>query len=119
MTVILAGRVVAGVLSLSTFVFLFVHGSWRSDNLFLVPDLILCAGLALAAAVPERAARRWLMIALGFTAGVLATSVASYAVRGELGLPSAVGVLVALGMAGALAAPAPRQERRVSPAASS
>lgn len=123
------GRVVAAILSLATFAFLFRHDSWRADNQFLVPDLLLCAGLAVAAVAPGRHARRWLPVAFAFAAGVLAVSVASYAVRDELGTPSLAGAVVALGFAALLARPlgedpaasrATRpQERSVKPAASS
>jgi hypothetical protein len=98
------GRLVAALLSLSTFVFLFLHDSWRSDNLFLVPDLILIAALAIAAALPDRLARTALPVAFAYTGGVLVTSVASYAVRSEFGLPSAVGALIALTLATLLTA---------------
>lgn len=105
------GRTAAVALSVSTFVFLFLHDSWRSDNQFLVPDLILCAGLLVAAGLPERLAVAVLPVAFGFTAGVLAVSVASYAVRDELGLPSLLGAVGAVVMALLLA-----RRRRVSPA---
>ncbi|SNY70653.1 hypothetical protein [Paractinoplanes atraurantiacus] len=94
-----AGRLVAAVLSLTTFVYLFVHDSWRADNLFLVPDLILVAALAVAAALPARHAAVALPVAFAYAGGVLATSVASYAVRSELGLPSLAGAVTALALA--------------------
>lgn len=104
MRIVLIGRLVAAVLSLTTLVFLFVHDSWRSDNLFLVPDLILIVTLAVAAALPGRLARTALPIAFAYSGGVLVTSVASYAVRGEFGLPSTVGALTALTLATLLTA---------------
>ena len=42
--------------------------------------------------------------AFAYTGGVLVTSVASYAVRSEFGLPSAVGALIALTLATLLTA---------------
>ncbi|GAA0907553.1 hypothetical protein GCM10009557_82400 [Virgisporangium ochraceum] len=101
----------AVALSVSTFVFLFLHDSWRSDNPFLVPDLVLCAGLLVAAALPARLATAGLPVVLGFAAGVFAVSVASYAVRDELGLPSLLGSVGAVVMALLLG-----RQGRVSPA---
>jgi hypothetical protein len=111
MSLLGVGRVAAAALSVSTFVFLFLHDSWRSDNQFLVPDLVLCAGLLVAAVLPARLARSALPVALGFSAGVFAVSVASYAVRDELGLPSLLGAVGAAVMALLLA-----RERRVAAA---
>jgi hypothetical protein len=122
MRLLLAGRVAAAVLSLSTFVFLFLHDSWRRDNMFLVPDLILCGILLIGALLPDRPAAATLTVGFGYAAGVLSTSVLSYAVRGEFGLPSLVGAVTAAALAGALAQDQrkSRPERRsVSPAASS
>jgi hypothetical protein len=93
MVVLRAARVMAAVVGVGFFVFLFLHDSWRSDNLFLVPDLLLSAVLVCAAVVPMRYARLALMFAFGMGTGVIATSVSSYAVRGELGLASLVGAL--------------------------
>lgn len=95
MRIVDIGRAVAALLSLSTFVFLFLHDSWRADNMFLVPDLILCAFLLAAALLPGRFAVAALPAAFAYTAGVLITSVFSYVVRGEFGLPSLAGVLLA------------------------
>ena len=98
-------RLAAAVLSLTTFVFLFVHDSWHADNLFLVPDLILIAALAVAAVLPDRHAQVALPVAFAYTGGVLITSVASYAVDGRLGLPSLVGAFGSIAVAVALARP--------------
>ncbi len=87
------GRVVAVVVGVATFVFLFIRGNWRADNLFLVPDLILSAGLIAAAVVPRRWARTALLLGFGIGAGVLMTSVSSYAVRGEIGFASLAGAV--------------------------
>jgi hypothetical protein len=87
------GRVFAAVISVSTFAFLFLHDSWRSDNLFLVPDLILCGLLLVAAALPGPYAAPALGFSLALGAGVFATSASSYAVRGELGAPSLLGAI--------------------------
>ncbi|MEV6306146.1 hypothetical protein AB0M02_42510 [Actinoplanes sp. NPDC051861] len=119
MRLLMLGRAAAAVLSLSTFVFLFLHDSWRGDNLFLVPDLILCAVLLAGAVMPNPAAATGtLIIGFGYAAGVLTTSVLSYAVRGELGLPSLVGAVTAAALAVALARDYSGR-RSVNPAASS
>ncbi|MEV4755590.1 hypothetical protein AB0J86_10835 [Micromonospora sp. NPDC049559] len=90
-------RIAAVLISLGTFGFLFVQDAWRADNLFLVPDLILCAALVAAAALPGRHAVPALVAAYSFTAGVFVTATASYAVDGRLGvitLVSAIGSVV-------------------------
>ncbi|WP_192810199.1 hypothetical protein [Actinomadura rudentiformis] len=96
MTTLKIGRGAAVLLSLGTFAFLFPTGSWRADNLFLVPDLILCAALLVAAALPDRMAAPALLAAYCFSAGVLVTAVASYAVDGRLGIGSLIGASGAL-----------------------
>jgi hypothetical protein len=99
MSLLGVGRVAAVALSVSTFVFLFLHDSWRSDNQFLVPDLILCAALLVAAGLPATWAVATLPTVFGFAGGVFAVSVASYAVRDEVGLPSLLGAVGAVVMA--------------------
>jgi hypothetical protein len=117
MRLLMWGRIAAAILSLTTFVFLFLHDSWRSDNLFLVPDLILIGALAIASALPGRLARVALPVAFAYTGGVLATSASSYAVQGEFGLPSTVGALTAIILAvlltgrGGVSAPSANQPR--------
>lgn len=91
-----AARVAAVAVSLGTFGFLFVSDAWRADNLFLVPDLILCVLLVAAAAMRGRMAVPALILALGLAAGVLITSAASYAVDGRLGAGSLAGAVGAL-----------------------
>jgi hypothetical protein len=103
MRLLTMGRVTAAVLSLTTFAFLFVHDSWRRDNLFLVPDLILCTVLLIGALLPDRAATVALPVGLAYTTGVLTASAFSYVVRGEFGLPSLLGALVSAVMATLLA----------------
>ncbi|GAA1566936.1 hypothetical protein GCM10009789_20540 [Kribbella sancticallisti] len=102
MTLLTAARIIAAGLSLTTFVFLFLHDSFRSGNLFLVPDLVLCAALLIAAALPRQFAVPALIGAFGMAAGVFATSVSSYAVDGEFGLPSTLGVATSAAMAALL-----------------
>lgn len=95
-------RAVAAVISLATFVYLFVHDSWRLDNLFLVPDLLLCAALLAAALLPAARARGALLFAFGMGAGVLSAAAAAYLVRGEWGGASLLGAVVCAAMALAL-----------------
>ncbi|MGI5212350.1 hypothetical protein [Plantactinospora sp. CA-290183] len=99
MTSIMLGRVSAVLISLGTFAFLFPTDSWRADNLFLVPDLILCVALLVAAALPDRLAVPALLAAFCFSAGVLVTAVASYAVDGRIGIGSLIGSAGSLIMA--------------------
>ncbi|WP_165942472.1 hypothetical protein [Micromonospora sp. KC721] len=93
------GRIAAVLLSLGTFGFLFPTDSWRADNLFLVPDLILCAALLVAAALPGRIAVPALLAAYCFSGGVLVTAVASYTVDGRIGIGSLLGAAGSLVMA--------------------
>lgn len=110
MRIITAGRMAALALSGGTFAFLFLHDSWRPDNLFLVPDLVLCATLLAAALTPARWAGRALLFAFGLTAGVLMTSVASYAVDGRLGVASLFGAVAAAILAALMARPGPEAQ---------
>lgn len=93
MTLIGFGRAFAVLISATTFAFLFINDSWRTDNLFLVPDLVLCALLLVAAALPGPYAAPALGFALAMCTGVFTASVSSYAVRGELGAASLLGVV--------------------------
>ncbi len=99
---LLIARIVAVAIAVGTFAFLFINNSWRADNLFLVPDLILCALLVLGAALPARHAHGALLFGFGYTAGVLSCSVASYAVAGQLGAASLLGAVTATVMAAIL-----------------
>jgi hypothetical protein len=105
MTMLTIGRIAAVLLSLGTFAFLFLTNSWEADNLFLVPDLILCAALLVAAALPGRIAAPALLAAYCFSAGVLVTATASYAVDGRIGFGSLAGSAIALTMASVLLGP--------------
>jgi hypothetical protein len=107
MRLLMVGRAAAAVLSLSTFLFLFLHDSWRADNLFLVPDLVLCAVLIGGAVLPGRAATAVLTVGFAYTAGVLATSSFSYLVRGEIGVPSMIGAVAAATLAALLSGRGP------------
>lgn len=112
MTTVNAGRGFAVLISATTFVCLFVNGSWRDDNLFLVPDLIICTLLLAAAALPRPYAAPAIVFALAMSTGVFTASVASYAVRGELGFASLLGVVGCAAMAAVLLDP--RQRTRLT-----
>lgn len=86
-------RLVAAGTSLVTLVFMFVHDSWRADNVFLAPDLALCGLLLAGAALPAAWVVTALVPAFAVGAGVFGTSVSAYAVDGELGIPSLLGLL--------------------------
>lgn len=90
---ITAARLVAAGTSVVTLVYLFLHDSWRADNVFLVPDLVLCGVLLAGAALPAARAGTVLLPGFALAAGVFGTSVSSYAVGGELGVPSLAGAL--------------------------
>ncbi|MFC4004990.1 hypothetical protein ACFS2C_27745 [Prauserella oleivorans] len=77
-------RGVAVAVSVPTFLVLLLGGGVRADNPFLVPDLVLCAGLLVGAVVPGRVAVPLLRIMFGFAAGVITTAVFDYVARGEL-----------------------------------
>ena len=108
MNLLLLSRAFAVVIGVATFVYLFLHDSWYAENLFLVPDLVLCAALVAAALAPVRYARAALLFAFGLSAGVLMTSVSSYAVRGELGVVSLMGVVTCVVFALTLAVSRPQ-----------
>ncbi|TDC53085.1 hypothetical protein E1212_06610 [Jiangella ureilytica] len=90
---ITVARVVATGTSIVTLVYLFLHDSWRADNVFLVPDLVLCAVLLVGAVLPPAWAGTVLLSGFALAAGVFGTSVSSYAVDGELGVPSLAGAV--------------------------
>jgi hypothetical protein len=77
-------RIVAVILAAVMIVFLVVSGAVRTDNPFLVPDLLLSVLLLIAAALPARWAVTVLLFAFGLSAGVWTVSLSHYAVRGEL-----------------------------------
>jgi hypothetical protein len=100
-------RVVALAVAVPTFGTLLLGGGFRTSNLFLVPDLLLCALLATGAVLPARSARPVLVLGFGFASGVITTAVFSYAARGALdeGIPTLVAAGGCLVMAAWLARP--------------
>ena len=105
MTTLKIARIAAVLTSLGTFAFLFPTDSWRWDNIFLVPDLILCAALLIAAALPDRVAAPALLASFCFSAGVLVTAVAWYTVDGRIGVGSLIGSVTSVVMAAVLLRP--------------
>lgn len=99
MTSLKLARITAVLIGTGTFAFLFLTDSWHLGNLFLVPDLLLCAALLIAAALPDRAAGLALPAAFCFSAGVLITAVASYAVDGRIGVAALAGCISSVVMA--------------------
>lgn len=104
MSLLMVARLAAAVIAVVTIAFLFIHDSLRSDNIFLVPDLVVCALLLAAAGWRGRRAVAALAVSLAMASGVFLTSVSSYLVDGELGVPSLIGAVAAAGTAAALAA---------------
>jgi hypothetical protein len=85
-------RAVAVAVGVPTFLVLLLGGGVRPDNLFLVPDLLLCGGLVLGAVLPARGAVPLLRAAFGFATGVITAAVFSYVARGALdkGVPTVI-----------------------------
>jgi hypothetical protein len=93
MNIVTVARVVAIALGIITFAFFFIHDNFRLDNLFFVPDMILVALLIVAGLLPQKLAVPALVFVYGMATGIFMTSVSSYAVRGEFGLASFIGVI--------------------------
>lgn len=82
--VLQVARVLAFVVSVPTFAVLITADRWSLDHLFFVPDLVLCAALAVSAVLPRRLAHPALTVSFGFAAGVITTAVFSYVARGAI-----------------------------------
>lgn len=91
-------RVAAVALAVITFIFFFIHDTFRLDNIFFIPDVLLCVALVIGGISPRRLAVPVLMASFGAAVGIFSVSVASYAVRGEFGAASFLGVLVSMVM---------------------
>lgn len=107
------GRFVAVAVAVPTLAVLFLDEGFRADNLFLVPDLALCAMLVVGAVLPRRYAIAVLPLGFGFGAGVITTAVFSYVSRGAPleGIRTMVVAAVCLVMAALLAARGARADR--------
>ncbi|SFB05137.1 hypothetical protein SAMN05216266_10456 [Amycolatopsis marina] len=95
---LIAGRVAAVAVSVPTFLYLFPNDRFRSDNLFLVPDLVLCVVLIVGAFLPARQAVPVLGFGFAFAGGVIGTAVSSYVARGSFNIFTALIALVCLVM---------------------
>jgi hypothetical protein len=98
MSLLAFSRAAAVALSVGTFAFLFLNGSWQAGNVFLVPDLVLCALLVIAAVLPARVAVPALTFSFALAAGVLMTAVTADAIAGRLNFAGAFGVLTAVAL---------------------
>jgi hypothetical protein len=76
-----AGRIVAMAVAVPTFLYLFGEDRFSADNVFLVPDLVLCALLFTAALLPARHSVPALTLGFGLAAGVIGTAVSERVVQ--------------------------------------
>jgi peptidoglycan/LPS O-acetylase OafA/YrhL len=114
---ITTARITALLVAVPTFALLIAADRFTLDHLFFAPDLILCAALLFAAFTPRRRARRALILAFAFAAGVITTAVFSYVARGALdeGVPTVVAAAACIGFCLALAfMPAREAEREAA-----
>jgi hypothetical protein len=79
--------------------FLFIGGDWRLSNLFLFPDLLVSALLALGAFTAEQAMRPILLGGFAMGIGVFSAAAAGYVVDGRFGV-GATSALVTCVVAG-------------------
>lgn len=78
--------------SVGTFLFLFVGDNWDTENIFLVPDLIVCVVLVTAAMLPSKIASAIMLLGFGIGVGVFSTATADYLVQGRFGIGAALGL---------------------------
>ena len=78
-----AARCVALAITLVMIWYFITSDAIRSDNPFLVPDLLLTAFLLAAGLLPAGIARPALVFAFGWTSAVLTVSLFTYIVRDE------------------------------------
>lgn len=86
-------RTAAAGTALGTFGFLFVGDNWRSTNIFLVPDLLVCAALIAAAVLPPARMVAVLLGTFGAGIGVFGTATANYLVQGRFGIGAFIGLV--------------------------
>jgi hypothetical protein len=82
-TILTAARIVAFVISVVMIIYFPTSDAIRSDNPFLVPDLLLAAFLLTSALLPRRAAVPALIFSFGWDTAVFTTSLFTYIVRDE------------------------------------
>ncbi|MBL7253284.1 hypothetical protein [Paractinoplanes lichenicola] len=102
MTALTIARTAAVLTAVGTVGYLFPAGLFRTDNIFLIPDLLLSLLLLLAAAAPARYAVTDLLCAFCFAGGVLVTAVSWYAVDGRVGPGALLGAVTSAVMAAVL-----------------
>ncbi|MGW4842988.1 hypothetical protein [Nocardia brasiliensis] len=109
-----ASRATAFLSSATTFGVLFVADSWRSDNPFLIPDLLLCGLLVFAASLPGTRAMPALLFIFGSATGIFMVATAQRIIDAEPFVPALVGVVLAL-FGASLAFSAVSEERAAVP----
>ncbi|SHN47199.1 hypothetical protein [Cryptosporangium aurantiacum] len=80
---LLGARAVALVIVTIMTVYFLVTDAVRSDNPFLVPDLVLSATLLVSALLPQRLAPVALIFSFGWAAGVYTTSMCTHIINGR------------------------------------
>lgn len=105
-------RVVAVALAVVTFVFFFINDTFRLDNIFFIPDVLLCLALIIGGICPRKLAFPVLIASFGAATGIFSVSVAWYAVRSEFGAASFLGVLISIVMVVVVARFAAVEEKR-------
>lgn len=86
-------RTAAVATAVGTIVFLFIGGDWRLGNLFLFPDLMVCAILLVGAFAPHRSMRVLLFAGFAVGVGVFSAANASYLVDGRFGIGAFIALL--------------------------
>ncbi|GAA3779169.1 hypothetical protein GCM10022225_79150 [Plantactinospora mayteni] len=110
-------RGMAGALTVAMVWYFATSDALRSENPFLVPDLLVAIFALASSLLPRRAAVPAMIFTFGWAAGVFTTSLFHYVVRGEfpvdhifLILPSLV-LAVLLGRVAGGRVPAPERPR--------
>lgn len=97
---LLALRIAAIGTAVGTFAFLIIGSDWRLSNIFLVPDLVVCAILLGGAASSRPVMLPVLLLGFGVGVGVFMTASADYLVQGRFGIGAAIGLLTSALAAG-------------------
>lgn len=97
---LLALRIAAVGTAVGTFAFLVIGDDLRLSNLFLAPDLVVCAVLLGGAASPRSLMLPVLLLGFGVGAGVFMTASADYLLQGRFGIGAAIGLLTSVIAAG-------------------
>lgn len=86
-------RISAAITAAGTLIFLFIGGDWRWSNMFLIPDLVVCAILLAGAVLSGPRLRLVLMIGFSCGAGVFSVATASYLAQGRFGVGATIALL--------------------------